>query len=173
MDGDAAWTGPAAPNGMVITYYQRTRHLFGKLKLEVLDEGGKLVDTLPASKRPGINRVNWSMNVKPPRVPPAASVAGSATQGPRGGAGDLHRAHDQGGQDLRDQGAGGLDPALLSPRPTRSQFDAAMKVHAMFGEMSDLVAQIIAARQGPGQVLRLPESDPRARVSPRWPTRRT
>ena len=68
---------------MVITYYQRSPHLFGKLKLEVLDPDGKLVDTLPASKRPGINRVNWSMNVKPPRVPPAASVAGSATQGPR------------------------------------------------------------------------------------------
>ena len=37
---------------MVITYYQRTRHLFGKLKLEVLDEGGKLVDTLPPASGP-------------------------------------------------------------------------------------------------------------------------
>ena len=30
---------------------------------------------LPASKRPGLNRVIWSMREKPPRVPPAAQIA--------------------------------------------------------------------------------------------------
>ena len=32
-----------AANGAVITYYQKTRHLFGKLKLEVLDEKGNVL----------------------------------------------------------------------------------------------------------------------------------
>ena len=49
----------------MITYYQRTRHLFGPIKLEILDPSGKVVDTLPASASgAGINRVTWSMRVE-------------------------------------------------------------------------------------------------------------
>jgi photosystem II stability/assembly factor-like uncharacterized protein len=162
VDGDAAWTGPSAPNGMVITYYQRTRHLFGKLKLEVLDADGKLVDTPPASKRPGINRVNWSMNVKPPRVPPAASVAGSATQGPRVIPGTYTVRMTKGDRTYETKVQVGLDPRnTFTVADRKAQFDAAMKVHGMFGEMSDLVAQIVAARTGAEtKSTGLPESDP-------------
>ena len=64
----------------MITYYQRARHLFGKIKLEILDANGKLVDTLPASERRGLNRVVWNMQVKPPRVPRAAQLAGSTAR---------------------------------------------------------------------------------------------
>ena len=49
----------------------------------MLDSEGNVVDTLPTSKRRGLNRVDWSMNVKPPMVPPAASLAGNSLQGPR------------------------------------------------------------------------------------------
>ena len=68
--GAASFTGPNPPDAAVITYYQRSRHLFGKLKIEVLDASGRVVDEVPASKRPGLNRVIWSMREKPPRVPP-------------------------------------------------------------------------------------------------------
>ena len=74
-NGDAVFVGDNPPDAAVITYYQKSRHLFGKLKLEVLDASGQVVDELPASKRPGLNRVTWSMRAKPPRVPPAAQVA--------------------------------------------------------------------------------------------------
>src|SRR5204862_4022636 len=67
--GDAVFVGDNPPDSAVINYYQRERHLFGKLKLEVLDSSGRVVDELPASKRPGLNRVTWPMRVKPPRVP--------------------------------------------------------------------------------------------------------
>ena len=59
--GDATFTGDNPPDGAVITYYQKSRHLFGKFKLEMLDASGRVVDELPASKRPGLNRVVWSM----------------------------------------------------------------------------------------------------------------
>ena len=39
--GDAAFVGQNPPAGAVITYYQRARHLFGPLKLEVLDGAGR------------------------------------------------------------------------------------------------------------------------------------
>ena len=68
------------PGDALITYYQQKRHIFGDFKIEVLDADGKLLDTLPTSKRRGLNRAAWSMRVKPPRVPPAATLAfGAAT----------------------------------------------------------------------------------------------
>ena len=82
-NGDAVFVGENPADGAVITYYQRSRHLFGKLKLEVLDAQGRVIDELPASKRRGLNRVVWSMREKPPRVPPAVQLAYSGTQGPR------------------------------------------------------------------------------------------
>src|SRR5438874_1449603 len=82
-EGDATFTGQNPATGAVISYYQRTRHLFGRIKLEVLHAQGNVVDTIPASKRRGIKRVSWTMQVKPPRVPRAAAVAFGGSQGPR------------------------------------------------------------------------------------------
>src|SRR5713101_2963005 len=82
-EGSATFTGNNPPNAALITYYQKKRHIFGKMKIEILDQQGKLVDTVPANSRRGISRVEWSMRLKPPRVPPAASVAFEASEGPR------------------------------------------------------------------------------------------
>ena len=85
-NGDAIFVGDNPPDAAVINYYQRERHLFGKMKLEVFDASGRVIDELPASKRPGLNRVTWTMRVKPPRVPPAAQIAFAGTRGPAPGA---------------------------------------------------------------------------------------
>ena len=82
-NGDAAFVGPNPPDDAVITYYQHRRHIFGDMKLEVFDQSGKLMGTIPTSKRRGLSRVTWSMRLPPPHVPTAASVAGGATVGPR------------------------------------------------------------------------------------------
>ncbi len=105
-NGAAVFVGDNPPQAAVITYYQRSRHLFGKLKIEVLDASGRVVDEIPASKRPGLNRVIWSMHEKPPRVPPAAQIA--VCRHPRSAfaAGRLHRAHDEGGKIHRDEAHG-------------------------------------------------------------------
>jgi photosystem II stability/assembly factor-like uncharacterized protein len=151
VDGDASFTGPSAPNSVTITYYQKARHLFGKLKLEVIDDKGKVVDTLPASKRRGINRVAWQMTVTPPRVPPAAQVAFSATRGPRVVPGTYTARMTKGAKTYESKITVGLDPrSPFTPAERREQFDAAMKVHAMFGTMTDLVARIQSVRAGAG-----------------------
>ena len=82
-DGDATYTGPNPPGDASITYYQKKRHIFGDLKIDVLDGKGKVVGTIPSSKRRGLSRVMWSMRMKPPRVPAAATAAFSAGSGPR------------------------------------------------------------------------------------------
>jgi photosystem II stability/assembly factor-like uncharacterized protein len=82
-NGDAVFVGNNPLDDAVITYYQKKRHIFGDMKMEVFDSSGKLVATLPTSKKRGINRVTWGMRTNPPNVPPAASLAGGTTVGPR------------------------------------------------------------------------------------------
>jgi photosystem II stability/assembly factor-like uncharacterized protein len=161
VEGDAKFEGENPPAGAVITYYQRARHIFGPLKLEVLDGQGKLVDTLPASKRRGINRLSWSMQVKPPRVPRAAQVAGSATAGPRVVPGTYTVRLTRGSEVIEAPLKVGLDrraPYTVADR--RAHFEAAMKAHALFGDMSTLVDRLDGARAGAESRARaLPASD--------------
>ena len=83
VDGDAKFSGPNPPGDAVITYYQRKRHIFGDLTMEVFGPDGKSLGTIPTSKRRGLSRVTWSMRLKPPKVPQAASALFSAAFGPR------------------------------------------------------------------------------------------
>jgi len=145
-EGDATFTGQNPPSGAVITYYQRSRHLFGPIKLEVLDGQGSVVDAIPASKRRGINRVAWTMQVKPPRVPRAATVASAGSQGPRVVPGTYTVRLTKGSQVYQAKLEIVLDRrAPWNVADRRQHFDAAMKVHALFGEMSDLAERIDSA----------------------------
>jgi photosystem II stability/assembly factor-like uncharacterized protein len=149
VEGDAAFVGENPPSGAVVTYYQRSRHIFGPIKLEVLDEGGKVIDTLAASKRRGINRVTWSMQVKPPRVPRAAQVAFNASQGPRLVPGTYTVRLTRGAEVVESKLAIGLDRrAPYGVADRKAQFDAVMRARALFGDMSELVDRLDAARGG-------------------------
>jgi len=80
--GDDEFVGRNPREAAVITYWLKKRHLFGDLKVEVYDADGTVIMTLPGSKRVGINRVEWPMRLKAPKVPPASSLV-PAFQGPR------------------------------------------------------------------------------------------
>jgi photosystem II stability/assembly factor-like uncharacterized protein len=145
--GDAIFVGRNPEQGAIISYYQRAPHLFGPIKLEILDAQGNLVDTLPASKRRGINRVSWTMQVKPPRVPRAAQVAFGSSQGPRVVPGMYRVRLTKGAQVIEAPLEIALDRrARFDRAERRQQFDAVMRAHALFGRMSDLVEGIEATR---------------------------
>ncbi len=80
--GDDEFVGENPKEEAVITYWLKKRHLFGDLKVEILDAQGTVITTLPGGKRVGINRVAWPMRLKPPTVPPATGLI-PAVQGPR------------------------------------------------------------------------------------------
>ena len=148
VQGDAAFVGPNPPSGAVITYYQSTRHLFGPIRLEVFDAAGKLIETIPATKRRGLNRVSWSMQVPPPRVPRAASLAFGASQGPRVVPGSYTVRLTKGAEVIETKLEVGLDRrASYTAADRQQQFDAAMRVQALFGRMSDAVDRIEGARR--------------------------
>ena len=147
VDGDAAFSGPNPRGGATIAYYQKSRHLFGKLKLEVLDGKGEVVDTLGASVRRGINLVSWSMHAKPPRVPPAAQVAFQSQQGPRVPPGTYTVRLTKGKDVLETKLDVGLDRrATYTAAERQAQYDAALRVRDLFNNMSDLVFKINAVR---------------------------
>jgi photosystem II stability/assembly factor-like uncharacterized protein len=145
--GDAAFSGPNPAEGADIVYFQKSRHLFGKLKIEVLDADGAVIDTIPASVRRGINHVRWNMRVKPPRVPSAAQVAFNSTQGPRVPTG-TYTVRMTKGEDVRETKIDiGLDRRVtFSVADRQAQYDAVMHVHALFGRMSGLADRINAVR---------------------------
>jgi photosystem II stability/assembly factor-like uncharacterized protein len=80
--GDEEFVGNNPPEAAAITYWLKKRHLFGDLKIEVYDGAGKLVSSVPGTKRVGINRVNWAMRLPPPKMPPSTNLAFAFT-GPR------------------------------------------------------------------------------------------
>jgi photosystem II stability/assembly factor-like uncharacterized protein len=161
-NGDAAFVGDNPPDAAVITYYQRSRHLFGKLKLEILDESGRVLDELPANKRPGLNRVTWPMRAKPPRVPPAAQIAFAGTRGPRLVPGVYTVRLTKAGKISETKLTVALDRrAKFNEADRKAQFDAAMKVHALFGEESGLMDRILGLRKALAQGgAALSEGDP-------------
>ncbi len=147
VEGDAHFVGDNPPSGAVLTYYQRARHVFGPMKLEILDATGKVIDTVPTSKRRGLVRVQWTMRLPAPRVPRAAQVAGASTYGPRVAPG-TYTARLQRGADVATQT---LEVRVDRRAPygaaeRKAHLGAMTRVHALFGAMSDLVDRIQGLR---------------------------
>src|SRR5438093_997689 len=161
-NGDAVFVGDNPPDAAVINYYQRERHLFGKMKLEVVDASGRVIDELPASKRPGLNRVTWTMRAKPPRVPPAAQIAVGGIRGPRLVPGVYTVRLTKAGKVSETKLTVGLDRrAKFTEADRKAQFDAAMRVHSLFDEESALMDRIVGLRKTLAQNgAALPEGDP-------------
>jgi len=141
--GDAEFVGDNPTDEAVITYYQRRRHIFGDLKIEVFDSGGKLLGTIPSSKRRGLSRTTWSMRLESPRVPPAASAAFGAAYGPRvlPGTYTVKMTNDKEVYTTQLQ-------IVADPRSThtaadrKAQFDLALKLRDQLGDMSYAVDKI-------------------------------
>jgi hypothetical protein len=136
------------------------RGIYGDLKIEVLDADGKLLDTVPASKRRGLNRVAWAMRAKPPLVPPAASVAGFSTQGPRLVPGTYTVRMTKNKKVYETKLVVDLDRrADYTVQDRKLQFAAAQRVSGMFGEISGLMMRINELRGSSEMLLEKTEDD--------------
>jgi photosystem II stability/assembly factor-like uncharacterized protein len=163
-NGDASYTGDNPPDAAVITYYLKKRHIFGDMKIEVLDAAGKVVGTVPSTKRRGLSRVRWSMRLKPPKVPPAASAAFGAAFGPRvlPGTYTVKMTKDDKVYTL---------PLQLVPDPRtthtladrQAQFALANRLAALLGDMSFAVERMNGVRSAlADRAAKLPAGDPLA-----------
>jgi hypothetical protein len=146
-EGDASYAGDNPASGAPITYYQKARHVIGRMKLEILDASGKLIDEVPTSKRRGLTRVNWSMRTKAPVVPPAASAAFNSAFGERFLPGTYTVRLTNAGQVVTAPLTVTLDKrATFTVADRQAQFAAAERVKSMFERMSKLVAKLNGVR---------------------------
>ena len=80
--GDDQFIGQNPDEDAQIIYYQKKRHIFGDMFIEIYDPDGNLIKKLPAGKNKGINRVSWSIRKDPPKVPRSPGLLGPALYGP-------------------------------------------------------------------------------------------
>jgi photosystem II stability/assembly factor-like uncharacterized protein len=161
-EGDETFEGRNRPFDAQITYYQKSRHIFGDLKIEIFDQSGKLVDTVPGSKHRGLNRANWSMRVKAPAVPPAATALFEAAQGPRVLPGTYTVKMTKGDNVYTEKVNVVMDPrSKYSVDDRKAQFDLAMKIYHTIEHMTYAVESIEGVRDAANaRAAKLPEKDP-------------
>jgi photosystem II stability/assembly factor-like uncharacterized protein len=158
VNGAAAFVGENPKAGAVITYYQRTRQLYGKLRIEVLDSNGTVIAELSASSRRGLNRVVWTMHRKAPHVPPAVQLADAGTTGPRVPPGSYTVRMEKEGKTYDLTLPVGLDRRVTwTVADRQAQYDAAMQVYDLFNDESALFARIAGLRE---QVAKAQKSRP-------------
>src|SRR6202040_3706134 len=146
-EGDGTFRGRNRPADAQITYYQKGRHIFGDLKIEIFDQDGKLVDTVAGSKHRGLNRAGWGMHVKPPAVAPAASALFEAAEGPRVLPGTYTVKLTKGDHTYTEELKVVMDPRAKYPVEERkAQFDLSMKVYKLLEHMTYGVEAIEGVR---------------------------
>jgi photosystem II stability/assembly factor-like uncharacterized protein len=162
VNGDASFVGDNPTDEAVITYYQQKRHIFGDLRIEILDASGKFVTTVPSSKRRGLNRASWDMRLKAPRVPTAATAAFGASIGPRvlPGTYTVKMTKNRNVYTMPLQVVS--DPrATFTAADRRAQFDLAMKLYHLLGDMTFAVDRIQGLRLAlAARAAQLPAGDP-------------
>jgi len=138
FDADDQWVAFSPPETATIVYYLKSRPMFGDLRVEVYDEKGTLLSTIPGSKRRGLNRVEWPMRLKAPKVPPAANLVPNffAFVGPRHPAGTYAVKLIKG-----DKTYDGAIRLVEDPRATHSEADRAAQretVLRLYGDLERL-----------------------------------
>ena len=132
------------------------------MKIEIFDQDGKLVDTVPGSKHRGLNRAGWGLHVKPPAVAPAASALFEAAVGPRVLPGAYTVKLTKGDQVYTEQLTVAMDPRAKYPIEDRkAQFELSMKLYNLLEHMTYGVDAIEGVRDAASErAAKLPAGDP-------------
>jgi photosystem II stability/assembly factor-like uncharacterized protein len=80
--GNDEFYGEPRSESAVIAYHLKKRHMFGDLRVNIYDADGTRITSLAGGKRRGMNRVDWPMRLKAPRLPPSTQLV-PAFAGPR------------------------------------------------------------------------------------------
>jgi photosystem II stability/assembly factor-like uncharacterized protein len=146
--GSDEFTGYNPREAAYVVYYLRDRQLIGDFKVEIYDPAGKLVATLPGTGRRGINRVEWLMRLKAPRVPAAPELSG-AIFGPMAPEGTYRVKVTNGEQSLTSSLTLTGDPLLgHSAEDRKLQHETLMRVYNTLERLADLDGEVLKARDG-------------------------
>ncbi|MBL7765274.1 MAG: hypothetical protein JNJ58_04225 [Chitinophagaceae bacterium] len=158
-NGKLGWGGPEVSGGWgagnpaeipAITYYLKERLSSGKASIEILDAQQKVLQTIPATVRKGINKVYWNLRGTPPRVAAGSiKMEGAGFTAPMVLPGNytirlkvkdkeytspLTCVHDAGNKDL-------------SMADRKLVYDKAMQLQQLFNQINDAIDTINAEQR--------------------------
>lgn len=148
---DDEFIGQNPAEAATITYWLQKRHMFGDLKVEVYDDQGALVASLPGGKRKGINRVVWPMRLASPKMPGGNSVimSGGAFFGPRARAGTYTVKLIKGDKTLESRVELAPDPRSTHTAEDRAlQHTTVMAAYRLLERLAWIDESAVAARDG-------------------------
>jgi photosystem II stability/assembly factor-like uncharacterized protein len=149
FDGDSEFIGPSLGDTAPIVYYQRKRLIIGTLRLEIYDAQGNLLNTLQGEPRLGVVRVDWAERLKPPKVPPAASLVEQpfAFVGPQAELGTYAVKLIRGKQTYTGKLELVLDPrSKATPEDLALQHKTVMRLYNMLGQLTYLADATVDLR---------------------------
>lgn len=82
-ESQGGWAAPNAPAIPPFYYYLKDRVDNGDIKLDVISPDGKIIQSLPGTKRKGINKITWGQRVKGPKTANGSKPDRSSFFGPQ------------------------------------------------------------------------------------------
>lgn len=143
------WVAPNAPSLKPFQYYLKERINTGTIKLEIYNDQGKLVQTVPGTNRKGINRVTWSQRMMPPKTAVGGTKPDNGNAvAPQVLPGTYTLKVKIGKEEYSQQFQLVHDPASgLTTEERKAQFDAAMELYNMHLKLASTVAGIAAKQK--------------------------
>ncbi len=139
--------GPNATQEAVITYYLKDRAITGDLKIEIYNDAGKLMTTIPGTKRKGINRVTWDMRMSPPKVAKAVKLDFSGFTGPMIPEGNYTIKLIKGDKTFTGKLPVKIDPnSPHSKEEIEAQYKAVMELYRMQEDLAFVVENILKVK---------------------------
>ncbi|MES2645987.1 MAG: glycosyl hydrolase [Bacteroidota bacterium] len=142
--GGGGWSAPNPPSIQPMQYYLKDRVMSGEVKIDILDKEGKLVQSMPGSKRKGINKVTWNLRMNPPKVAAGSKKMDAASfAAPMVLPGDYtvkltvgNKEYTQPLKVVHD------DKGELTEAERQAQYDASMKLYKLNEDLAALVDTI-------------------------------
>ena len=126
--------------GCEIQYLLPKRHTFGKMSMEIQDMDGNKITTLNPGKSKGINTVNWSYNMRTPKIAKAKTLSFGGFTSPTVPAGD-YKVVIKKGRDTFEKviNVTYKNNAGLSDYDRKFQYETVMKLFNMTEELAYMV----------------------------------
>ena len=123
-----------------IQYLLPKRHTFGKMTMEIQDMEGNKITTLNPGKSKGINTVNWSYNMRTPKIAKAKTLSFGGFTSPTVPAGD-YKVVIKKGRDTFEKviNVTYKNNAGLSDYDRKFQYETVMKLFNMTEELAYMV----------------------------------
>jgi photosystem II stability/assembly factor-like uncharacterized protein len=126
-----------------IIYYLKKRHTLGKMTLEIQDAAGNKITELGPGKSKGINVVEWSYNIKPPKVATGKTFAFGGFTSPRVPAGTYKVVIQKGKETYSNDIVVQYDPKSDIPLAERKQQEeTTKKLYDMSQELAYMVYEL-------------------------------